>query len=79
MRQAIRGHQRQSEVIKRSSEVIRGHQRSSEVIKWDALGSHGGRWTLPSGSRVVASAFDSSSYLMREAIKATDEGGHQGN
>ena len=96
MRKAIRGHQRQSEVIKRSSEVIRGHQRSSsrthsvamvirghqrqsEVIKRDALGSHGGRWTLPSGSRVVASAFDSSSYLMKEAIKATDEGGHQGN
>jgi len=61
----------------RSSEVIRGHQRSSEVIKRDALGSHGGRWILPSGSRVVASAFDSSSYLMKEATKAADEGGHQ--
>eukprot|EP00900_Chrysochromulina_parva_P018599 jgi/Chrpa1/26740/Chrysochromulina_OHIO_Genome00017186-RA len=36
MREAIRGHQRQSEVIRgnqRSSEAIRGHQRQSEVIR----------------------------------------------
>jgi hypothetical protein len=75
MREAIRGHQRSSEVIRghqRSSEVIRGHQRSSEVIRGHQRSSEvislacNGLLMLDLASELLGLILGGTAHLMRQ-------------